>query len=106
MTESESVALPFGDSALSNYWRMISPTIRDYTGLGNIQYLIGKENLTIIDTIYTEQVEILAMVPEELQTKMEKEMIEATSGNAVISWGEEVLYAMVEKNLKIFEKIS
>ena len=32
--------------------------------------------------------------------------IEATSGNAVISWGEEVLYAMVEKNLKIFEKIS
>ena len=48
----------------------------------------------------------MAMVPEELQTKMEKEMIEATSGNAVISWGEEVLYAMVEKNLKIFEKIS
>lgn len=78
----------------------------DYTGLGKIQYLIGKENLTIIDTIYTEQVEILVMVPEELQTKMEKEMIEATSGNAVISWGEEVLYAMVEKNLKIFEKIS
>ena len=78
----------------------------DYTGLGKIQYLIGKENLTIIDTIYTEQVEILAMVPEELQTKMEKEMIEATSGKAVISWEEEVLYAMVEKNLKIFEKIS
>ena len=25
-------------------------------------------------------------------------------GNADISWGDEVLYAMVEKNLKIFEK--
>ena len=34
----------------------------------------------------------------------EKEVIEATSGNADISWGDEVLYAMVEKNLKIFEK--
>ena len=34
----------------------------------------------------------------------EKEVIEATSGNADISWGDEVLYAMVEKKLKIFEK--
>ncbi len=32
-------------------------------------------------------------------------MTEATSGNADISWGDEVLYAMVEKNLKIFEKM-
>ena len=76
----------------------------DYTGLGKIQYLIGKENLTTIDTVYTDQVEIIVMVPSELQAGFEKEIIEATSGNARISWGEEVLYAIVEKNLKIFEK--
>lgn len=76
----------------------------DYTGLGKIQYLIGKENLTTIDTIYTDQVEIIVMVPSELQTKFEKDIIEATSGNAHISWGDEVLYAIIEKNLKIFEK--
>ena len=76
----------------------------DYVGLGKIQYLIGKENLTTIDTIYTDQVEIIVMVPSELQTKIEKDVIEATSGNARISWGDEVLYAMIEKNLKIFEK--
>lgn len=76
----------------------------DYTGLGKIQYLIGKENLTTIDTVYTDQVEIIVMVPRELQAGFEKEIIEATSGNARISWGEEVLYAIVEKNLKIFEK--
>ncbi len=74
----------------------------DYVGLGKIQYLIGKENLTTIDTIYTDQVEILVMVPSELQNKIEKDIIEATSGNARISWGEEVLYAVIEKNLKIF----
>ncbi len=78
----------------------------DYVGLGKIQYLIGKENLTIMDTIYTDRVEITVMVPEELQQKIEKDVVEATSGNANISWGDEVLYAMVEKNLKIFEKIS
>lgn len=78
----------------------------DYTGLGKIQYLIGKENLTTIDTIYTDQVELIVMVPSELQAGFEKEIIEATSGNARISWGEEVLYAIIEKNLKIFEKTS
>ena len=76
----------------------------DYTGLGKIQYQIAKEELTILDTIYTDQVELVLMVPGPKQEKFEKDVIEATSGNARISWGEEVLYAMVEKNLKIFEK--
>lgn len=76
----------------------------DYTGLGKIQYLIAKENLTTIDTVYTDQVEIIVMVPRELQARFEKDIIEATSGNARISWGDEVLYAIVEKRLKIFQK--
>jgi len=76
----------------------------DYTGLGKIQYIIGKENLTTIDTVYTDNVEIIVMVPSEMQQKIEKDVTEATSGNARISWGDEVLYAIVEKNLKIFEK--
>ena len=44
------------------------------------------------------------LVPKEKEQSFEKEVTEATSGNADISWGDEVLYAMVEKNLKIFEK--
>lgn len=76
----------------------------DYTGLGKLQYIIAKEELTTLDTIYTDQVEIILMVPEEKQENFEKEITEATSGNARISWGDEVLYAIIEKNLKIFEK--
>lgn len=76
----------------------------DYTDFGKIQYLIGKENLNTIDTLYTEQVRVIVMVPDELQQKMEKELIEATSGKADISWGREVFYAMLEKKIKIFEK--
>lgn len=78
----------------------------DYNGLGKLQYLAAQSGLTMIDTLYTEKVELVLMVPRELQEKTEKEIIEATSGNACISWGEEVLYALVEKNLKIFEKNS
>lgn len=76
----------------------------DYNGLGKLQYLVAQNDLTTIDTIYTEKVELILMVPKELQEKIEKEVTEATSGNAHISWGDEVLYALVEKKIEIFEK--
>ncbi len=76
----------------------------DYNGLGKLQYIIAKNDLTTLDTVYTDKVEIILMVPDEKQQNFEKEIIETTSGNADISWGEEVLYAMVEKKLKIFQK--
>lgn len=69
----------------------------DYTGLGKLQYLIAQKGLATIDTIYTDKVELILMVPAELTAETEKDVIEATNGNADISWGEEVLYAMIEK---------
>ncbi len=76
----------------------------DYNGLGKLQYLIAKEGLTILDTVYTDKVGLSLMVPIEEVQSFEKKVTEATNGNADISWGEEVLYAIIEKNLKIFEK--
>ena len=74
----------------------------DYNGLGKLQYLVAQNGLTLIDTVYTEKVELLLMVPSEMQEQTEKEIIEATNGKADISWGEMVLYAMVEGKLQIF----
>lgn len=76
----------------------------DYNGLGKLQYMIAQKNLTLIDTIYTEKVELQLMVPIENKEEVEKEIIEVTNGTAHISWGEKVLYAMVGKKLEIFEK--
>ena len=76
----------------------------DYTGLGKLQYLIAQQNLTLIDTVYTEKVELQLMVPAEQQQEVEKEIVEATNGSARISWGEKVLYALVDKKIEIFEK--
>ena len=76
----------------------------DYTGLGKLQYLIAQKGLATIDTIYTDKVELILMVPAELTAETEKDVIEATNGNADISWGEEVLYAMIKKKLQIFQK--
>ncbi len=44
----------------------------DYTGLGKLQYLIAQQNLTLIDTVYTEKVELQLMVPAEQQQEVEK----------------------------------
>lgn len=76
----------------------------DYNGLGKLQYMIAQKHLTLIDTLYTETVELQLMVPTESRQEVEKEITEVTSGSAKISWGETVLYAMVDKNLEIFEK--
>lgn len=76
----------------------------DYNGLGKLQYMIAQQNLTLIDTVYTEKVELMLMVPIEKQQEVEKEIVETTSGNARISWGKTVLYAVVGKKLEIFEK--
>ena len=74
----------------------------DYNGLGKLQYLIAQKNLALIDTLYTEKVELKLMVPVEVCSETEKEITETTSGTARISWGEQVLYAMVGKKLEIF----
>lgn len=74
----------------------------DYNGLGKLQYMIAQKNLTLIDTVYTEKVELQLMVPIENKEEVEKEITEVTNGTAHISWGERVLYAMVEKKLEIF----
>lgn len=76
----------------------------DYAGLGKLQYLAAQKNLTLLDTIYTDKVEMILMVPSECREETERDITEATNGNARLSWGEEVLYAIIEKKLQIFEK--
>ena len=46
----------------------------DYTELGKLQYLIAQQNLTLIDTVYTEKVELQLMVPAEQQQEVEKKL--------------------------------
>lgn len=76
----------------------------DYSGLGKLQYLIAQSGIRLMDTRYTEKVELIAMVPVEEQEKVEKGITEATNGTADISWGETVMFAEIDKKIQIFEK--
>lgn len=76
----------------------------DYNGIGKLQYLFGQENIHIVDSEYGADVTMQVLVPIEKKTDLEKKITEQTSGNARISWGDEIEFAIVEKNVKIFTK--
>lgn len=73
----------------------------DYTGLGKIQYILAQRNLSILDTQYTEHVNLEVLVPIGQIGMVRAEITEGTNGQAVIEEGEECYFAEVDKELLI-----
>lgn len=73
----------------------------DYTGLGKIQYILAQRNLSILDTKYTERVDLEVLVPIGQIGMVRAEITEGTNGQAVIEEGEECYFAEVGKELLI-----
>lgn len=74
----------------------------DYNGLGKIQYLMAQREIPVRNTEYTQQVVIQAMVPKEQKAEFEKAVTEATSGTAVLDWGEQAEFALIAGEVRIF----
>ena len=60
------------------------------------ELLDNREKLAVVKADETARNKLIAYY--------EKEIVEATNGSARISWGEKVLYALVDKKIEIFEK--
>lgn len=73
----------------------------DYTGLGKIQYILGERKIPILDTAYTDKVDMEALVPAEEIEKLLKELTEGTNGRARLEKGKECFYAEIEGNIKV-----
>ena len=75
----------------------------DYTMLGKMQYLAAKLNLMILDTLYTEGVEMQLLVPDTQYVAFIKEVTEASNGK-VVPESEGLCYgADVEGKTEIFD---
>ncbi len=74
----------------------------DYNGIGKIQYILGKQGITLVDSRYTEVVELEAMVPVEQLEALQKEITEGTNGTAGFELGEQVEFAVIDGEIKIF----
>jgi uncharacterized YigZ family protein len=75
----------------------------DYTGLGKIQYTAAQENLTILDTEYTDQVVMKLLVPVAMVDRVQKLLTEKTNGKADILLDDTLYYGTVEGEVILFE---
>lgn len=76
----------------------------DYNGIGKLQYVAAQLETAVLDTLYTDKVQMILLVPVELCHKVEKEVTEATAGQAKITLEKNPVYfAEIEKEMVVFE---
>lgn len=76
--------------------------LTDYNGLGKLQYLFGQQKTAILDTEYAADVVLTILVPLEQKDFLYKEITEQTNGTAQMEWGEDAVYALIDKTVQIF----
>lgn len=76
----------------------------DYTGVGKLQYLFGKEGYTILDSFYADNVMFVLLLPLSKLETVKKEITEATSGQAGLEQGDTCCYSTVNGEVLLFEE--
>ncbi len=76
----------------------------DYTGLGKIQYILGQRGLMILNSVYTDKVELEVLLPQDEMKPVMKEITEGTNGQAVMGILEECYFANVNGEMMVFEE--
>ena len=76
----------------------------DYTSLGKIQYLLAQRKICILESVYTDKVELIVLVPDEEEGTLFKEIMDGANGQAVLEKEQECWFAQTEDGMKIFEE--
>ena len=74
-------------------------------GLGKIQYILGQRGIKILDSIYTDKVEIAALVPLDVLEAVKAEIREGTNGQAGMEEGEQCYFAEVQGEIVILDQV-
>lgn len=75
----------------------------DYTGLGKIQYILGQRGIMILNSVYTENVELEVLIPGSEVEAVRAEIIEGTNGRARITEGDECWFAYIDGQPVVLE---
>ncbi|MGN0131505.1 MAG: YigZ family protein [Lachnospiraceae bacterium] len=76
----------------------------DYNDVGKLQYLFASNQVEMLDSIYEQQVVMTILIPTERKKEVEEKMVDITSGKVRLESAEEVLYAPVEGEVRIWKK--
>lgn len=77
----------------------------DYNGLGKIQYIAAQAGVTTLDTQYTDNVELIFLVPEGDTKSFQAALTEGTNGKAAVTTLCCLYYGTLEKEVILFEEI-
>lgn len=77
----------------------------DYNGIGKIQYVLGQHAIHVINSEYTENVTIEAMIPIELLEELKITIQEVTNGKAKIISENAYMYAVLDNRVEMFQAL-
>lgn len=76
----------------------------EYTGLGKIQYILGENGITTLDTVYTDKVNMTVLVPTWELEGLKAKLMEGTNGKILMEEGENCYYAEIDGKIKVLEE--
>ena len=76
----------------------------EYGDLGKIQYILGERKITILDSVYTDKVQLTCVIPVEELTAVQEEITEGTGARASMEEIGACFYAEINGQIKILEK--
>ena len=65
----------------------------DYAGIGKLQYLFGQQKIPVLHTEYTDQVTVRIIFPVSCESKILRDVTEATNGKAEVQKIDSLYYA-------------
>lgn len=75
----------------------------DYNDVGKLQYLFASNRVELLQSDYAQQVDMKILVPLENKKTVEEKMVDITNGKIKLQSVEEVLYAPVEGEVRIWK---
>ena len=73
----------------------------DYTGLGKIQYILGQQGILIVNSVYTDSVELEFLLTDDQIEMIRSEVIEGTNGQAQFEVEDACYFAKIDGEMKI-----
>lgn len=77
--------------------------ITDYNGVGKIQYITAQTGITVLDSEYTDKVEMTLLVPVSFTEQLKAKITEGTNGRCRIKDEGKLYYGLIDKKVHIFE---
>lgn len=75
----------------------------DYNDVGKLQYLFASGGVEILESVYEQQVTMTLLIPMEQRKSVEKKVVDITNGKVLLQSVEEVFYAPVEGEVKVWK---